>query len=161
MTKWLTLLFFSIVTALIVTVSWANAQTSVRDGSTSGIINLDDYLSLFPETSDRIIVDTAVVNRENAGVRILNLYGPVPQHVHAGGDTFLYVISGRGRFQIEDRTPIEASPGTMLYWAAGIPHGMPEMIEGPVTMLAFDAPFRDPDDIFYINPEEAPEFLYR
>lgn len=99
----------------------------------------------------------------DSGVQIplLNLYDAVPQHIHAGGDTFLYVLSGRGKFQIGDREPIEVGAGTMLYWAAGVSHGMPEMIEEPVTMLAFDAPFRDPDDIIYTNPAEAPDFLYR
>lgn len=131
-----------------------------RDGARSGIVDTRDYLALLPEVSDRAIVDISVNARRDGGVRLMKLYAPIPQHTHTGS-TYLYVLSGTGRFQIEDREPVEVGPGGLMYWEAGVAHGMPELVDGPVTVMAFDTPFRDPDDITYINPADAPEALYR
>lgn len=128
-------------------------------GNQYGIVSIPGMVDTLPETSKNVIEDQTVLHRPGGGVRVFRLYGAVPQHYHMRSDAILYILKGRGMFKIEDEDPVEAGPGDMLFWAAGTQHGNPEVIEGPIDVLVFDLPTRDPSDTIWANPREAPSFL--
>jgi quercetin dioxygenase-like cupin family protein len=42
------------------------------------------------------------------------------------------------------------APGDLLFFKRGVVHALPEIVEGPVVFLAFDAPRRDPKDVVFV-----------
>jgi hypothetical protein len=52
-------------------------------------------------------------------------------------------------------TQAEFGPGHFLFFARGVVHAMPEILEGPVVFLAIDTPRRDPSDVIFVDPEEG------
>lgn len=72
----------------------------------------------------------------------LNCFEPGQQHAlhaHAGMDKVYHVLSGRGRFLLEDReTPMEA--GQLLVAPEGVPHGIRNDGSERLIVLAILAP---------------------
>ena len=72
----------------------------------------------------------------------LNCFEPGQEHAlhaHAGMDKLYLVVSGRGRFVLEDRElPMEA--GVMLVAPQGVPHGIRNAGSGRLVVLAVLAP---------------------
>lgn len=130
----------------------------LQEGNKFGAASVADFQKMLPRTSDKVIEDVTIVRRPGAGVRVFRLYAAVPQHYHSGSDAYLYILSGRARFRVGGRD-VEAKAGDLLFWAAGIMHGNPEILEGPVDVLVFDSPGRDPSDTFWASPGDAPGFL--
>ena len=110
----------------------------------------------FPETAETLLLDKYLVYEEAASARVFRVYRRTPAHYHAGSDEYLYVLSGRGTFWMEDAANVaEFAAGDLLFFKRGTVHALPEILETPVVFLALDAPRRDPRDIIFVNPEEG------
>lgn len=123
-----------------------------------GVVDLEGFKNSFPGNSERILIDRKLVSLENSGARLIRLYNPAPLHYHAKSDTYLFILSGKARFQIADEPQLQdISSGTLLFWKKGIYHGYTEIIEDPLIVLAFDCPLRNPSDIVFCDPAYIPE----
>jgi mannose-6-phosphate isomerase-like protein (cupin superfamily) len=60
-------------------------------------------------------------------------------HAHAGTDKVYYVVSGRGRFVLEDRE-LAMEAGAMLVAPQGVPHGIRNSGAERLVVLALLAP---------------------
>ena len=68
----------------------------------------------------------------------LNCFEPGQEqqsHTHAGADKFYFVVSGKARFLIGDRS-IEAQAGDLILAPAGVPHGVERAIERTILLMA-------------------------
>ena len=128
----------------------------LRAGNDYGIVDVQRYINTLPKESDKMIIDRRLIDRKDASVRIFQLYKSVPMHYHGQSDTYLYILSGRAKFQIGNEVR-EVEKGTLLYWKKGIYHGTPEILEQPLIALAFDAPARNSADAVWLNPKESPD----
>jgi mannose-6-phosphate isomerase-like protein (cupin superfamily) len=109
-----------------------------------------------PETAQTLLVDTYLTNREAASTRVFRVYRPTPPHYHEGCDEYLYVLSGRGTFWMEDpSTEAEFGPGQLLFFERRTVHAIPEILEEPLVFLSIDTPRREPTDIVFVNPEDG------
>jgi mannose-6-phosphate isomerase-like protein (cupin superfamily) len=124
----------------------SNLQTSRR-------FNITEIARSFPETADTLLLDKYLTNEEAASARVFRVYRPTPPHFHANSDEYLYVISGRGTFWMEDASnQAEFRPGQLLFFKRGTVHAQPDILEGPVVFLSVDTPRRDPKDIIFVDP---------
>ena len=115
-----------------------------------------EIASSLPEKSDTLLIDEYLTNEETASARVFRVYGPTPPHFHAGCDEYLYVLSGRGTFWMEEAANQEEfAPGDLLYFKRGTVHALPDLLEEPVAFLSFDTPRRDPKDIIFVNPSDG------
>jgi len=74
--------------------------------------------------------------------------------------TYLFVLSGKGKFQIADEKKEHGViEGDLLFWKKGIYHGYNKIIEHPLIVLVFDSPIRDPNDVVFFNPKQIPEIF--
>lgn len=55
-------------------------------------------------------------------------------HVHAGADKFYFVVSGKARFILENKT-VEARSGDLILAPAGLPHGVEQALERTVVLV--------------------------
>ena len=62
-------------------------------------------------------------------------------HVHAGADKFYFVVSGRARITVGVETR-EVGPGTVVWAPADVPHGVAEVLERTVMLVAIAPPPR-------------------
>jgi quercetin dioxygenase-like cupin family protein len=60
-------------------------------------------------------------------------------HTHARQDKFYHVVEGRGLFTVGEVTR-EAAPGTSVWAAAGVPHGVRNDGDGVLVLLVGIAP---------------------
>ena len=128
-----------------------------------GRFRVGEVARSFPETAETLLLDKYLVDEEAASARVFRVYRATPAHYHAGSDEFLYVLSGRGTFWMEDTANVaEFAAGDLLFFKRGTVHALPEILEAPVAFLALDAPRRDPKDIIFVNPEDGtPETFIR
>ena len=109
-----------------------------------------------PETAKTMLADHYLTDRETASARVFRVYRPVPPHYHQTCDEYLYVLSGRGTFWMEDAsTKAEFGPGQLLCFDRNTVHSIPELLEEPVTFLAIDTPRREPTDIVFVDPSDG------
>ena len=109
-----------------------------------------------PETATTLLVDHYLTDREAASARVFRVYRPTPPHYHANCDEYLFVLSGRGTFWMEDAsTEAPFGPGELLFFQRGTVHAIPILSEEPVVFLSLDTPRRDPKDIIFVNPEDG------
>jgi mannose-6-phosphate isomerase-like protein (cupin superfamily) len=121
-----------------------------------GRFNLHEIAQSFPETAETLLLDTYLTNEESASARVFRVYRGTPPQYHAGSDEYLYVLSGRGTFWMENSANGgEFSPGDFLFFKRGTVHALPDIYESPVVFLSVDAPRRDPKDIIFVNPEDG------
>jgi len=110
----------------------------------------------FPAKADTLLLDTYLTNEEAASARIFRVYRPTPAHYHATCDEYLYVLSGRGTFWLDNpQNGGTFEPGQLLFFKKGVVHALPKMDEEPVVFLSVDTPRRDPKDIIFVNPEDG------
>ncbi len=103
-----------------------------------------------------MLLDRYLTDQPGASARVFRVYKSTPAHYHSGSNEYLYVISGRGMFWIDSvATQARFGPGHLLFFARGVIHAMPEILEGPVVFLAIDTPRRDPRDVIFVDPEEG------
>jgi mannose-6-phosphate isomerase-like protein (cupin superfamily) len=110
----------------------------------------------FPETAASMLLDVYLTNEPAASSRVFRVYRGTPPHYHATCDEYLFVLSGRGTFWMEDAANQSAfEPGHLLFFKKGTIHALPDIIEGPVVFLSVDTPRRDPKDIIFVNPADG------
>ena len=60
-------------------------------------------------------------------------------HVHAGSDKFYLVVSGKARMVVGSDTR-EVGPGTVVWAPADVPHGVLQVMERTVMLVAMAPP---------------------
>lgn len=137
----------------------AGAQTATEGGTMAATTARFDVTAIaksFPETADTLLVDQYLTNTPQASSRVFRVYKPTPPHYHATCDEYLYVLSGRGTFWMNDAsTEAEFGPGQLLYFTKGTVHALPKMLEEPIVFLSVDTPRRDPKDVIFVNPADG------
>jgi mannose-6-phosphate isomerase-like protein (cupin superfamily) len=124
----------------------SNHKTSLR-------FNITEIAQSFPETAETLLLDKYLTNEQAASARVFRVYRPTPPHFHANSDEYLYVVSGRGTFWMEDvSNTAEFAPGQLLFFKRGTVHAQPDILEEPVVFLSVDTPRRDPKDIIFVDP---------
>ncbi|WGF86374.1 cupin domain-containing protein [Marinivivus vitaminiproducens] len=117
-----------------------------------------------PDTARSMLADVYLTDRPDASCRVFRAYRGVPPHVHAGCDEYLYVLSGRGTFWMDDASTEAAfEPGHLLVFERNVVHALPTILEEPVAFLAIDAPRRAPTDIVFVDAADgtAADFMAR
>ena len=152
-------LFFIITMIVLGFTSYAQEGKRPLSGNAYGVINIDEYVKLLPENHSGIIKDIRLIDREHAGVRIFRLYDEVPMHYHAKSDAYLYILNGKAEFYVDDKGPVVAGKGDLLFWGKGTAHGNGKILEGPLDVLVFDAIARDPSDVIWVDPSTQKKFL--
>jgi len=129
----------------------------------TGRFDIAEIAAAFPPDAETLLLDRYLTDTPHASSRVFRVYKPTPPHYHVNSDEYLFVISGRGTFWMEDPATIaEFAPGQLLFFRRGIIHALPDMLEGPIVFLSVDAPRRDPKDIVFVNPEDGtPETFVR
>ncbi|MDU5779660.1 MAG: cupin domain-containing protein [Pantoea sp.] len=107
-----------------------------------------------PESANTMLADIYLTDRPAASSRVFRAYRGVPPHFHRECDEYLYVLSGRGTFWMEDAsTEAEFGPGDMLFFERNVVHALPVLLEEPVIFLTLDTPRRSPGDVVFIDPD--------
>ncbi|MGP4669521.1 cupin domain-containing protein [Agrobacterium pusense] len=124
--------------------------------SKSARFDLRAIAAAFPETSDTLLVDRYLRDTPAASSRIFRVYEGTPPHFHRGSDEYLYVLSGRGTFWMEDQSnEQEFGPGQLLFFEKGTVHALPKILQHPVIFLSVDTPRREPADIVFVNDNDG------
>ena len=108
-----------------------------------------------PETSDTMLRDFRLVDREAASCRIFRTYRPVQPHYHLSCDEYLYVLQGRAMFQVGGNAPREVGPGMLIHFPKGTVHGITALLDEPYVVLAIDTPRRPPQDVTFVDPSDG------
>lgn len=74
-----------------------------------------------------------------AGLNTLAPGQEQPLHEHADQDKFYLVLEGEGRFTVADTTQT-CGPGLLILAPAGVPHGVRNTSDEPLTFLTVIAP---------------------
>jgi mannose-6-phosphate isomerase-like protein (cupin superfamily) len=131
-------------------------EKPVNPSQAFGRFNLNEVMRAFPESAETLLLDTYLTNEEAASARVFRVYRGTPPHYHANSDEYLYVLSGRGTFWMQDAAnQAEFAPGELLFFRRGTVHALPDILEGPVVFFSVDTPRRDPTDILFVNPEDG------
>lgn len=126
------------------------------DAKRTGRFDIAAIAARFPDQADTLLLDTYLTSEDAASARVFRVYKPTPAHYHATCDEYLYVLSGRGTFWMDNPADIgEFAPGQLLFFKRGVVHALPDILEGPLVFLSVDTPRRDPKDIIFVNPEEG------
>ncbi len=129
---------------------------SSPSGQRSARFDVKAIVSTLPETATTLLVDHYLTDREAASARVFRVYKPTPPHYHAQCDEYLFVLSGRGTFWMEDAsTEAPFGPGDLLFFERNTVHALPSLLEEPVVFLSVDTPRREPTDIIFVNPEDG------
>jgi mannose-6-phosphate isomerase-like protein (cupin superfamily) len=121
--------------------------------ASTGWFDVAAIAKTLPETATTLLADVYLTNRDAASARIFRVYRPTPPHYHATCDEYLYALSGRGTFWMNDpSTKAEFGPGQLLFFERGTVHAMPEIFEEPLVFLSIDTPRREPTDIIFVDP---------
>jgi mannose-6-phosphate isomerase-like protein (cupin superfamily) len=131
-------------------------MTDRNEAQKSGRFDLLAVAKSFPDHAETLLLDRYLVDRDGASARVFRVYRGTPPHYHAQCDEFLYVLSGRGTFWMEEPSNGgEFEPGHFLFFKRGTVHALPDIFEIPVVFLSVDTPRRDPTDIIFVNPEDG------
>lgn len=115
-----------------------------------------EIASHLPEYSDTMLADEYLTDRPEASCRVFRAYHGVKPHYHQQCDEYLYVLSGRGTFWMEDPSDeAEFAPGHLLFFERNVVHALPKLLEEPVIFLSLDSPRRSPDDIIFVDPDDG------
>ena len=129
---------------------------SSTSGSKSARFDVKAIAASLPETASTLLVDHYLTDREAASARVFRVYRPTPPHYHASCDEYLFVLSGRGTFWMEDAsTEATFAPGELLFFERGVVHAIPSLLEEPVVFLSVDTPRRDPRNSISVNRAEG------
>jgi mannose-6-phosphate isomerase-like protein (cupin superfamily) len=124
--------------------------------STSARFDVREIASSFPDTAETMLLDRYLTNEESASSRVFRVYRTTPPHFHAHCDEYLYILSGRGTFWMNDPSDLqEFAPGQLIFFKRGTVHALPEILEGPVVFLSMDTPRRQPADVIFVNPADG------
>jgi mannose-6-phosphate isomerase-like protein (cupin superfamily) len=128
----------------------------MSDSTKTGRFDLRAIAAALPATAQTLLVDTYLTDREAASARVFRVYRPTPPHYHATCDEYLYVLSGRGTFWMEDASQEAAfGPGDLLFFERGTVHALPTITQEPVVFLSVDTPRRPPTDIVFVDAADG------
>jgi mannose-6-phosphate isomerase-like protein (cupin superfamily) len=128
----------------------------MSDSTKTGRFDLRAIAAALPATAQTLLVDTYLTDREAASARVFRVYRPTPPHYHATRDEYLYVLSGRGPFWMEDASQEAAfGPGDLLFFERGTVHALPTITQEPVVFLSVDTPRRPPTDIVFVDAADG------
>ncbi|ABY30084.1 cupin domain-containing protein [Methylorubrum extorquens] len=128
----------------------------MSDSTKTGRFDLRAIAAALPATAQTLLVDTYLTDREAASARVFRVYRPTPPHYHATCDEYLYVLSGRGTFWMEDASQEAAfGPGDLLFFERGTVHALPTITQEPVVFLSIDTPRRPPTDIVFVDAADG------
>ena len=131
-------------------------QASNQSSSKPQRFKPHEIAATLPKSSDKVLVDQYMTDTEAASARVFRVYKPLLPHHHNQCDEYLYVLSGRGTFWMEDpKSQKEFGPGELLYFMRKTVHSLPDIFEEPVVFMALDTPRRSHDDIHFENPEHG------
>ena len=119
------------------------------------VFDVEAIAASFPDAADTMLVDTRLTDEAAASSRIFRVYRETPPHYHATCDEYLYLLSGRVIFVIDGCPPQEIAAGQLLFLKRNTVHAMPEILEGPVIVMAVDTPRRAPTDIVFVDPADG------
>ncbi|MEM7542145.1 MAG: cupin domain-containing protein [Pseudomonadota bacterium] len=122
-----------------------------------GITGLQAAIDALPKKADKVIIDKRLYDGDTFGIRVFRLYKTVPAHYHQYSDNTLYLLDGEIKISINEEQPQLVKPGEALYWRRNIPHGVTKLLTPYATVLAVDAPKRDPADVVFLD--KPVEFL--
>ncbi|HVX37888.1 MAG TPA: cupin domain-containing protein [Hyphomicrobium sp.] len=126
------------------------------DMPATGRFNIGDIAESLPASATTLLIDRYLTDRPSASARVFRVYKPTPPHYHVNSDEYLYVISGRGTFWMQDPASVaEFGPGELLFFERGIVHALPSILEEPLVFLSIDTPRRDPKDIIFVDPKDG------
>jgi mannose-6-phosphate isomerase-like protein (cupin superfamily) len=122
----------------------------------SARFDLNTIAASFPASAETLLLDRYLTDQPSASARVFRVYRGTPPHYHVNSDEYLFVLSGRGTFWMEDAsTQAEFAPGHLLFFRRGVIHALPDLFETPVVFYAVDTPRRDPSDIVFVDPADA------
>ena len=126
------------------------------DMPATGRFNIGDIAESLPASATTLLIDRYLTDRPSASARVFRVYKPTPPHYHVNSDEYLYVISGRGTFWMQDPESVtEFGTGELLFFERGIVHALPSILEEPLVFLSIDTPRRDPKDIIFVDPKDG------
>jgi mannose-6-phosphate isomerase-like protein (cupin superfamily) len=127
-----------------------------RHAPATGRFDVREIAQSLPDTATTMLVDRYLTNTDAASARVFRVYRPTPPHYHVKCDEYLYVLSGRGTFWMEDAANLaEFGPGELLFFRRGTVHALPDILEEPLVFLSIDTPRREPTDIVFVNPADG------
>jgi mannose-6-phosphate isomerase-like protein (cupin superfamily) len=129
--------------------------TASPSSSSSCVFDLKALADRFPASAETMLLDVRLTDEPAASSRLFRVYRPVPAHFHRTCDEYLQVVSGRGRFVIEEGDPAELGPGQMVFFRRNVVHSIPEIVEGPLVFFSVDTPRRDPADVTFVDPRHG------
>ena len=110
---------------------------SATPGQKSARFDVKAIAGSLPETASTLLVDHYLTDRDAASARVFRVYRPTPPHYHESCDEYLFVLSGRGTFWMEDASTEAAfAPGDLLFFERGTVHALPSLLEEPVVFLS-------------------------
>src|SRR5262245_8435022 len=116
-----------------------------RQAPATGRFDVREIAKSLPATATTLLVDRYLTDTEAASARVFRVYRPTPPHYHVKCDEYLYVLSGRGTFWMEDpANQAEFGPGELLFFRRGTVHALPDILEEPLVFLSIDTPRREP-----------------
>jgi mannose-6-phosphate isomerase-like protein (cupin superfamily) len=121
----------------------------------TSIFDLQAIARKFPSAAETMLLDTRLTDEPAASSRLFRIYKSVPPHFHQSCDEYLQVISGRGKFAVDDGEPVELGPGQLLFFQRNVVHSIPEIVEEPLVVFSVDTPRRDPGDVHFVNPADG------
>jgi mannose-6-phosphate isomerase-like protein (cupin superfamily) len=124
--------------------------------ASTGRFDIHEIAASLPATAATLLVDRYLTDKPSASTRVFRVYRPTPPHYHVKSDEYLFVLSGRGTFWMQNPESIaEFKPAQLLFFERGTVHALPEILEEPLVFLSIDAPRRDPKDIVFVDPEDG------
>jgi mannose-6-phosphate isomerase-like protein (cupin superfamily) len=121
----------------------------------SGVFDINAIANKFPASAETMLIDTRLTDEQEASCRVFRIYVNVPAHYHKTCDEYLFVVSGRGMFKIDDMDWFEANAGQLIFFKKGTVHAITLLDRQPLVFLAVDTPRRDPKDIHFVNPADG------
>jgi mannose-6-phosphate isomerase-like protein (cupin superfamily) len=137
--------------------------TTVTDIHSSGdvsaaacIFELHALATAMPPPDAAFVREHRLVDNAPAGARLLRIDGAVPRHRHLRCDEYLFVVSGAASFRIGGNSSLVLSPGIFVHFERGVWHEISAPSDGPLIVLAFETPRRDPLDVEFADLSEKP-----
>ncbi len=90
---------------------------------------------------------------KTGSVEIFRIEQGVRLHKHPKENHILYILSGRGKGQIGDKTA-EVGPGQVVVIPANVPHKLERIGEEPLDFILFSTPGFRPDDIVWLEAQQ-------
>ena len=123
--------------------------------SSTSTFDLEALAAKFPADAETMLLDMRLTDEAAASSRLFRIYRPAPAHYHKTCDEYLLVISGRGKFVVDGRDPVELGPGQLLFFRRNTVHSIPEIVEAPLVVFSVDTPRRDPADVTFVDQRDG------